>query len=112
MTVYVDDMYLYPMGQFQRGRFTYKMSHLIADTEAELHAMADAIGLPRKWYQGDHYDVNMTMRRKCIAAGAVEITLGQCSAMSMLRGRDPNAKLADPATALMERKAQREGTDE
>lgn len=31
MTVYVDDMYLYPMGEFKRGPRTYKMSHMIAD---------------------------------------------------------------------------------
>lgn len=31
--------------------------HMVADTEAELHAMADKIGLRREWYQGDHYDI-------------------------------------------------------
>ena len=44
MPVYVDDMYKHPMGQFRR----MKMSHMIANTEAELHAMADAIGIDRK----------------------------------------------------------------
>lgn len=71
MTVYVDDMYKYPIGQFRR----MKMSHMIADTEAELHAMADKIGLARKWYQGDHYDVSMTLRAKAVTAGAQEITM-------------------------------------
>jgi hypothetical protein len=30
--------------------------HMIADTEAELHAMAARIGVARRWCQGDHYD--------------------------------------------------------
>lgn len=47
MTVYVDDMYLHPIGQFGR----MKMSHLIADTDAELRAMADKIGVSRRWHQ-------------------------------------------------------------
>ena len=49
MSVYVDNM-----------RAPYRrmiMCHMIADTEAELHAMADSIGVARKWYQGDHYDI-------------------------------------------------------
>jgi len=70
MTVYVDDMYKYPIGQFGR----MKMSHMVADTLPELHAMADKIGLARKWFQkGDHYDVSISLRAKAIAAGAVEI---------------------------------------
>lgn len=71
MAVYVDDMYRTPMGRFGR----MKMSHMVGDTEAELHAMADRIGLPRRWYQGDHYDVGMAMREKAIAAGAVPLSM-------------------------------------
>ena len=78
MSVYVDDMYQYPMGQFRR----MKMSHMIADTEEELHAMADKIGLSRRWYQGDHYDVSMSLRAKAVAAGAVEITLRELALKS------------------------------
>ena len=79
MTVYVDDMYKYPMGQFGR----MKMSHMIADTDEELHAMADRIGLARKWYQGDHYDVSLALRGKAIAAGAVAITLRELAQRSL-----------------------------
>lgn len=39
--VYVDDMYA------QFGRM--KMCHMIADTTTELNAMADSIGVQRKW---------------------------------------------------------------
>lgn len=86
MTVYVDDMYRYPVGQYGR----MKMSHLIADTDEELHAMARAIGVARRWWQApprhdSHYDICMSMRDKAVSLGAVEITLRQCSAMNMLR---------------------------
>jgi len=56
--VYVDDMYKTPIGQFGR----MKMSHMIADTRAELLEMADKIGLQRKWIQSfdtprEHFDI-------------------------------------------------------
>lgn len=101
MSVYVDDMYKYPMGQFRR----MKMSHLIADTPEELHAMADKIGLARRWYQGDHYDVAMVTRAKAVKAGAIEITLRQLSAMDGLRRR--GEPMGDPATAIERRMAWR-----
>lgn len=73
MTVYIDDMYKLPMGKFHR----MKMSHIITDLddETELHVMAQSIGVARKWYQGDHYDVCMSARAKAIARGAKAITL-------------------------------------
>lgn len=80
MTVYVDDMFKFPMGQFRR----MKMSHLCADTEPELHAMADAIGIDRKWYQGDHYDISITKRNLAIKAGAVPVSLRQMAAYRRL----------------------------
>ena len=95
MTVYVDDMHLYPMGQFGR----MKMSHMIADTEAELHMMADKIGVARRWFQGDHYDIAKTKRDEAIACGAVAITIKQLACMSMLRRRHPNAPLVKPKDA-------------
>lgn len=70
MTVYVDDMYKYSTGRFRR----MKMSHMIADTEEELHAMARKIGVARRWYQGDHYDIALSKRALAVEYGAVEIT--------------------------------------
>lgn len=81
MTVYVDDMFLYPMGRYRR----MKMSHIIADTEQELHDIAAKIGVARKWHQGDHYDICLEMRIKAVNAGAIEITMRQCAAMSFMR---------------------------
>ena len=91
MTVYVDDM------QAPFGRM--KMCHMIADSEAELHAMADKIGLARKWYQGDHYDIAWSKRHLAVAAGAVEITYRECGMMSAVRRRNPNVKLCAPEDA-------------
>ena len=75
MAVYVDDMYRYPMGQFRR----MKMSHMIADSTEELLAMADRIGVDRKWLQypgtyKEHFDIALSKRALAVKAGAVEIT--------------------------------------
>lgn len=77
MTVYVDNMHELPMGRFGR----MKMSHMVADTLDELHAMADKIGVSRRWYQGPpktrhpHYDIAMSKRAMAVAAGAVEVDI-------------------------------------
>ena len=65
MTVYVDDM------RAKYGRMV--MCHMIADTEDELQAMADKIGVARKCFQGDHYDICVAMRTLAVANGAVEL---------------------------------------
>ena len=40
----------------------------------ELHALADALGIERRWFQGDHYDVPEDYRERAIALGAVPVT--------------------------------------
>lgn len=70
MAVYVDDM------QAPYGRML--MSHMIADTPTELHAMADRIGVARRWLQQggtprEHYDICQSRRRLAIGAGALAI---------------------------------------
>ena len=50
------------------------MCHMVADTESELHEMAGRIGVARKWYQGDHYDIALSKRAIAVSLGAVEIT--------------------------------------
>jgi hypothetical protein len=53
------------------------MCHLWADTEEELHAMADRIGVARRWHQRppkaswSHYDISLGKKALAIARGAV-----------------------------------------
>ena len=67
MTVLVDE----PIWPF-RGEL---WCHLVSDTSYdELHEVAAAIGIPRRGFQGDHYDVPARMRDAAIAAGAVPVS--------------------------------------
>lgn len=51
-----------------RGR---RWCHLVSDRSlAELHEFAEGLGIPRRGFQGDHYDVPEEMRPELIAAGA------------------------------------------
>ena len=76
MTVYVDDFYKSPMGQFGR----MKMSHMMADTKTELCDMADKIGVARRWIQYPlninkcHFDVCKSKRELAIKHGAIAIS--------------------------------------
>jgi Protein of unknown function (DUF4031) len=53
------------------------MSHMIADTPSDLHAMAATIGVARHWFQVPpkasfwHYDISQSKRALAVAAGAV-----------------------------------------
>lgn len=81
MTVYVDDM------NASFGRMT--MCHMVADSDEELHAMADKIGVARKWHQNpqtmkvsnSHYDICLTKKSLAIEHGAVSITFRQLGRM-------------------------------
>jgi hypothetical protein len=68
--VYVDDMEL-PYGRMI-------MCHMGSPDLEELHKMAQAIGIARKWFQNDkghpHYDVCKSMKKKAIELGAVEVS--------------------------------------
>lgn len=94
MTVYVDDM------KAKYGRMV--MCHMLADTDDELHAMAARIGVARRWHQSppkhdSHYDIALSKREAAVAAGAVEITWKQASAMTLRRRA--TGQLGDPADA-------------
>lgn len=82
MGVYVDD------AMISYGRM--KMSHMIADTTEELLAMADKIGVARKWIQypntaREHFDVCASKRADAISHGAVPLTIRELSLMIMQR---------------------------
>lgn len=78
MAVYVDNMRAY------YGRMI--MCHMIADTDEELHEMADKIGLKREWHQSpntyrSHYDISISKRALAVLEGAVEINMQQLGAI-------------------------------
>lgn len=52
-----------------RGR---RWSHMVSDTSIEeLQDFADGVGIPRRGFQGDHYDVPEEYYDDMVAAGAV-----------------------------------------
>jgi hypothetical protein len=78
VTVYVDDM------EAAFGRM--KMCHMIADTTEELLAMADSIGVQRKWIQktgrhDEHFDIALSKRAIAIEYGATEVSMKELGAM-------------------------------
>ena len=69
MSVYVDNAAI-PYGRML-------MHHMVADSLEELHAMADRIGVARRWFQQDastpHYDVCRSKRALALRYGAVAL---------------------------------------
>lgn len=103
MSVYVDDMRA-PFGNMV-------MCHMWADSDAELLAMADRIGVQRKWIQGHptlsfgkhrnarwvHFDIALSKRALAVRHGAVETDrYGPSEHVARLRGN----------TAMVERIAE------
>jgi hypothetical protein len=67
MVVIVDE----PIWPF-RGRL---WCHMVSDTSYdELHEVAAALGIPRRGFQGDHYDVPAELRDDAIALGAQPVS--------------------------------------
>jgi len=77
MAVYVGNMRA-PLGRMV-------MCHMWADTREELFAMADRIGVARRWFQRpdyvglsgmtaswEHFDIAQSKRAQAVAAGAIE----------------------------------------
>lgn len=77
MTVYVDDW----QQRATLGPVESRWSHLLGDSETELHAFARRLGLKREWYQEhrrhrslNHYDVAEPTRLAAVELGAVPVT--------------------------------------
>ncbi|WP_417491856.1 DUF4031 domain-containing protein [Maricaulis sp.] len=72
MTVYVDPA-IWPYGRMM-------MCHMTADSLGELHDMASALGIARRWFQCPpkasmpHYDICKSKRALAIELGAREVT--------------------------------------
>lgn len=71
-----------------------KMCHMIADTTDELLAMADQIGVQRKWIQdagtyNEHFDICQSKKAKALQLGATEVTLMQLGRILVKRPGHP-----------------------
>ncbi len=98
MTVYLDDW----RQPARLGRVTDRWSHLVADTEEELHAFAARLGMRREWFQHKparphhaHYDVPERARPDVLALGAVAVSWRELG--RMVRSRRPaRTGIAEP----------------
>ncbi|HEY3087575.1 MAG TPA: DUF4031 domain-containing protein [Jatrophihabitantaceae bacterium] len=81
MACYVDSVRAYPDAGLRFSEFC----HLLADTREELHAMAAAIGMPRRLFQDHpwrwHYDLPRHLREQALRHGAREVTLHDVGAL-------------------------------
>ena len=75
--IYVDDGYLRGGMRYRRMR----MSHMMADGDAELVAFARRLGLRSGWLQRSgpcdppHFDISMAVRGRAVALGACEVSM-------------------------------------
>ena len=98
MTVYLDDW----RQPAQLGPVNDRWSHMVADTDEELHAFARRLGMKRRWFQHKvgrphqaHYDVPERVRQDALDLGAVPVTWRQVGRMM----RERRTRQASPAGA-------------
>jgi hypothetical protein len=71
MTVLVDPAREYP----DTGLPFSRWCHAVSDASfEELHRFADALGIPRRLFQGDHYDLPEHLRARALELGAEPVT--------------------------------------
>jgi hypothetical protein len=71
-----------------------RWAHLVSDQSYdELHAFAARLGVPRRAFQGDHYDIPSALREPAIALGAQAVParelLSRLTAAGLRRRRRP-----------------------
>ena len=94
MAVYLDDW----RQSARLGPVDDRWSHLVADTDEELHAFAARLGMRREWFQHKagrphqaHYDVPDRARQLALVLGAVPVSWRQMGRMM----RERRAAAAD-----------------
>jgi hypothetical protein len=94
MAVYLDDW----RQAAHLGPVDDRWSHLVADTDEELHAFAARMGMRRAWFQHKdsrphqaHYDVPERARQQALDLGAVPVTWRELG--RMLRRRRQGGSL-------------------
>ena len=93
MSVYVDDM--------KAHHRQMVMCHMLADTDKELRKMAQKIGVPLTWHQGDHFDICLSKKAMAIKSGAIQITQRQAAAMNCRRRHTGSLGSPDDAEAWL-----------
>lgn len=74
------------------------MCHMLADRVEDLHAMADKIGVDRRWFQNKrypHYDICKAKRALAVKFGAVEIGRREFVALAKRLMNPPNVQFRD-----------------
>jgi len=94
---YVDTVRHYPNAGL---RYT-DYCHLLADTRDELHAMADALGMPRRIFQDHpwrwHYDLPAHLRPQAIELGAQVVDVRAVATLLRARRATSGEPLGAPA---------------
>lgn len=91
MTVYVDEPVNYGLGAVKEAARVKYWCHMMADTEEELHKMAQKIGMRREWFQGPphsrypHYDLTRERRARALANGAEAMPIDHRWVLRFLR---------------------------
>jgi hypothetical protein len=69
--------------------------HMVSDgSYDELHTFAQRLGIPRRRFQGDHYDLHPMLRVRAVALGAEEVGTRELLArMAGPRGDRARARL-------------------
>lgn len=87
MTVYVDRL----PDDTSWGRWA-NGAHMLGTDLPELHAFAHRLGLRRSWFQGQtsfaHYDLTPGKRAAALAAGAIEVEMGEIPDDVLMRCED------------------------
>ena len=71
MTVLVDPVREYPDTGLPFSRWCHAASDASFE---ELHRIADELGIPRRFFQGDHYDLPAHLRERALELGAQPVT--------------------------------------
>lgn len=90
--VYVDEC-VWPFGRMM-------MCHMLADRVEDLHAMADKIGIARRWFQNKrypHYDICKSKRALAVKLGAIEIDRQQFVTIARRVMNPPNREVSQDA---------------
>jgi hypothetical protein len=73
VAVLVDELREYPDVALPWTRWCHMVSDASFD---ELHGFAARLGIPRRRFQGDHYDLHPALRARAVELGAEEVTVG------------------------------------